>query len=252
MIAINVSKSSTMLFGKTGRRVPQPRPLRLFGEPIEWVDMVRYFGVTLDKRLTWSKPIDHVRKKAAQRLGILGPLLNRRISVSIRNGVLVYKQLIRPMMDYACPVWRSAAHSHIKKLQVLQSKCLRIATNSPWFIGNKQIHDDLGVPYFADHIRQLTERFDSKLADVGNPLVAQIGTYSQADGWPEPLTNVSVYLLPTLRFSSVLRQMPGCSSEGARPAHPTLFRLILKRLNNSGFDSQYAFQSKLFPQIGAL
>jgi hypothetical protein len=96
------------------------------------------------------------------------------------NGVLLYKQLIRPMMDYACPVWKSTACSHIKKLQVLQSKCLRIATNSPWYFGNRQIYDDLGVPYFSDHIRfirSLTERFDSKLADVGNPIVAQLGRY---------------------------------------------------------------------------
>ena len=65
----------------------------------------------------------------------------------------------------------------IKKLQVLQSKCLRIANNAPWYIGNRQIHDDLGVPYFSDHIRSLTDRFDSKLADVGNPLVRQLGRH---------------------------------------------------------------------------
>jgi hypothetical protein len=62
--------------------------------------------------------------------------------------MLLYKQLIRPMLDYARPVWRFAARTHIKKLQVLQSKCPRFATNAPWYIGNKQIHDDLDVPYF--------------------------------------------------------------------------------------------------------
>jgi hypothetical protein len=82
--------------------------------------------------------------------------------------VLLYKQLIRPMMDYACPIWRSAASSHVKKLQVLQSKCLRIATNAPWYVGNRQIHEDLGIPFFADHIRALTESFDSKLTDYDN------------------------------------------------------------------------------------
>jgi hypothetical protein len=138
-----------MLFFKTGRCVPKPRSLRLFGEPIEWVDTARYLGVTLYKRLAWSKHIDQVRKKAAQRLGTLGPLLNRRSNFSVSNGVPLYKQLMRPMMDYARPVWRSAARSHIKKLQVLQSKCHRIATSAPWYIGNKQIHDDLGVPYFS-------------------------------------------------------------------------------------------------------
>jgi hypothetical protein len=34
-IAINVSKSSAMLFAKTGRRVPKPRPVQLFGKPIQ-------------------------------------------------------------------------------------------------------------------------------------------------------------------------------------------------------------------------
>jgi hypothetical protein len=87
-------------------------------------------------------------RQAAQRLGTLGPLLKRRSGLSSRNGFLLYKQVIRPTMDYACPVWRSAARSRIKKLQVLQSKCLRIATIAPWYIGNRQIHDDLGVPYF--------------------------------------------------------------------------------------------------------
>ena len=67
-----VSKSSDMFFAKTGRRMPQRRTVQLFGEPIQWVDDTRYLGVTLDKRLTWSKHIDQVRKKAAQRLGTLG------------------------------------------------------------------------------------------------------------------------------------------------------------------------------------
>jgi hypothetical protein len=116
--------------------------------------------VTLDTQLTWSAHVNQVGKKAAQRSGVLGPLLNRRSGLSVRNGVLLYRQLIRPMMDYACPIWRSAARIHIRKLQVLQSKCLLIATNAPWYVSNSQIHEDLVIPFFADHIRALTESFD--------------------------------------------------------------------------------------------
>jgi hypothetical protein len=77
---------------------------------------------------------------------MLGPLLNRKSDISIRNGVL-------------------------------QSKCLLLATGAPWYVSNRQIHEDLGVPLFADHIRALTASFDSRLADVGNPLVRQLGRY---------------------------------------------------------------------------
>jgi hypothetical protein len=60
---------------------------------------------------------------------------------------------------------------------VLQSKCLRLATGAPWYVSYRQIHEDLGVPLFFDNIRTLTASFVSKLADVGNPLVRQLGRY---------------------------------------------------------------------------
>ena len=100
---------------------------------------------------------------------MLGPLLNKKSDLSVRNVVLLYKQLIRPLMNYASLAWRSVARSHVRRLQVLQSKCLRLATGAPWYVSNRQIHEDLGVPLFADHIRALTESFESRLADEGNP-----------------------------------------------------------------------------------
>jgi hypothetical protein len=51
-------------------------------------------------------------------------------------------------------------------------------------MSNRQIHEDLGVPFFADHIRTVTDSFDSKLADAGNPLVLQLGRYL-TEGWPK-------------------------------------------------------------------
>ena len=108
-IAINVSKSTAIIFARAGRRFIQPRP-------IEWFDTTRYLEVSLDTRLTWSPHIDQVRKRNAQRMGMLGPVLNRKSDLYVRNGVLLYKQRIRPLMDYACPAWRSAARSHVRKL----------------------------------------------------------------------------------------------------------------------------------------
>jgi hypothetical protein len=133
--------------------------------------------VTVDTRLTWSPHIDQIRKRTAKRIGVLGPLLNRKSDLSFGNGVLLYKQLVRLMTDYSCPAWRSVARTHVRRLQVLQSECLRLATGAPWYISSRQIHEDLGIPHFADHIRALTESFDLMLADAGNPLVRQLGGY---------------------------------------------------------------------------
>jgi len=133
--------------------------------------------VTLDKRLTWSPHIEQVSRRTAQRMGLLVPLLNRWSDLSIRNGVLLFNQLFRPLMEYACPAWRSADQTHVRRLQFLQSKCLRLVTCAPWYLCNRQIHEDLCVPLSADHVRALTASFDSRLADVENPLVRQHGRY---------------------------------------------------------------------------
>ena len=49
-IAIYVSKKTAIIFACAGRRFIHPRPVTLFGEPIQWVKTSRYLGVTLDKR----------------------------------------------------------------------------------------------------------------------------------------------------------------------------------------------------------
>jgi len=60
---------------------------------------------------------------------------------------------------------------------VLPSKCLLLVTCAPWYLSNRQIHEDLDVPLFADHIRSLSASFNSRLADVENPLVRQLDRY---------------------------------------------------------------------------
>jgi hypothetical protein len=66
-----------------------------------------------------------------------------------------------------------AARSHVQKLQTCQSACLRTATNTLWYVGNGQIHEDVEIP-FADRTRAPTESLESKV--IGrNPLVRQIG-----------------------------------------------------------------------------
>ena len=121
--------------------------------------------------------IVQVKKKAAQRLVLLSSL-NSRSGLSITNGVLLYKQLIPTRMDYWCPTWRSTACSHLRKLQVIQSKCLSIVTGAPWYISNVQVHEDLGVPFFAEHIRIPNREFRLKDRRCGgNPLDQQLGRY---------------------------------------------------------------------------
>jgi hypothetical protein len=68
--------------------------------------------------------------------------------------------------------------------QVLQSAFLTTACNAPWFFSNRKIYEDLGIPFFADQIRALSESFDSTLVDTGKPLSsATLKAFVPTEGW---------------------------------------------------------------------
>jgi len=126
-------------------------------------------------RLNWSPHIHQVRKQTALRMGKLGPLLNRKSDLSVTNGVPLYRQLIRSMMDYACPAWWPMSGSY--RCYNPSVFALLLVTPCTYQADTQGFRFTL----FADHIRALTASFDSKLADAENPLVRQIGRYLR---WP--------------------------------------------------------------------
>jgi hypothetical protein len=150
-ISINPSKSVSVLFSL--RRNPTPPPLIFNHEPISWKPSVKYLGVTLDKRLTWWPHLSTKLQQAYQRLGMLFPILNRKSSLQKNLSLLIYKQVLRPLITYACPVWGNCAQTHLKKLQIFQNKVLRTITNAPWFVRNSSIHKDLKISTIQDHIK---------------------------------------------------------------------------------------------------
>ena len=81
----------------------------LFGEPLEYVDTTRYLRVYLDRRLTWSPYIDQVRKMTAQRMGMLGPLVNRKSYIQERSPAILgahppHDGICVPRVEVRCPL----------------------------------------------------------------------------------------------------------------------------------------------------
>jgi len=131
--------------------------------PIPWEQTVKYLGVTLDKRLTWGPHISTKLKLAYQRLSMLFPIINKKSVIQKKCSILIYKQLLLPLITYAYPVWGNCSATHLKKIQIFQNKVLRIITNAPWFIRNENIHKDLQIVKIEDLIRTLSKKFHTSL-----------------------------------------------------------------------------------------
>ena len=65
-IELNDSKTEATIF--TRRRPKILSNITINGSKIEWLDMVKYLGVTLDKKLTFANHINNLAQKAVTKL----------------------------------------------------------------------------------------------------------------------------------------------------------------------------------------
>ena len=72
-------------------------------------------GVTISNNLTWSKHVDNIVSKAGKRVYMLYQL--KRAGISQLDLVKIYVPVIRPVLEYACPVWSTNLSDAIEIIQ---------------------------------------------------------------------------------------------------------------------------------------
>lgn len=151
-IKINPSKTNLTYFTHK-RRVSQPDPISFYNEKIAESSYLKYLGVTLDQKLTFSRHIENIAKKAHIILSRLFPILCRQSKLSKKSKLRIYKQGIRPMIVYANPIWSKTSKTNIKRLQYLQNKFLRIILNKKKGTKIVDLHLDSNTETIEDLIK---------------------------------------------------------------------------------------------------
>ncbi|CAB4001956.1 Hypothetical predicted protein [Paramuricea clavata] len=85
---------------------PLAQPLIVNNQPLEAVTTIKLLGVNLTSDLKWSAHIRDISSKASKRLYALRIL--RRNGVQPSDLRTVYCSFIRPVLEYACPVWHTS------------------------------------------------------------------------------------------------------------------------------------------------
>lgn len=174
-IKINPSKSETCLFTRKVARRHQPRiNISIDGVEVPWANTIKYLGVRLDKRLTYRHHIEDKIKSGEKMIRALYPVIGRSSKLNLEYKILMFKTILRPASLYACPVWSTCAATHIKKLQRLQSKILKLMLNVPVRTSTIEVHQDTGVELTKDFLTRMTEAFRARGLSNINRDVAQL------------------------------------------------------------------------------
>ena len=81
-------------------------------------------GITISYNLSWSDHIHELVNKANKVLGVIKGLLG---SNSVNEFSLLYKSLVRLILEYAAPVWCPFLVKDIVSLEKVQRRALRLA-----------------------------------------------------------------------------------------------------------------------------
>lgn len=151
--------------------------VRINNEIIPHTSCIKYLGLHLDRRLNWKNHIINKRQQLNFTFKKFYWLLRPISALSVENKLLIYKAILKPIWLYGVHLWGTARSSNIEILQRFQSKTLRTILNSPWFVRNEIIHNDLKTPTINDEIKRFSEKYLNKLSHHPNENL--VNKYSQ-------------------------------------------------------------------------
>ena len=121
---LNVKKTKEFIVSFL-KHTPQIDPLTVNNEPLQTVRTTKLLGVHLTSDLKWSAHIDYICAKASKRLYALRTL--RRSGVPSRDLCSVFCYFIRPILEYACPVWHSSLTLKLSdEIEAIQRRAVKI------------------------------------------------------------------------------------------------------------------------------
>jgi hypothetical protein len=97
--------------------------IKINNDIIKQVPSVKFLGVTLDQKLTWSNHINSVLKSITKSTGMIAKL---RHYTSKNTLKLIYYALVYPYLTYGNLVWGNTYPTRLQKLLKIQKKIVRL------------------------------------------------------------------------------------------------------------------------------
>ena len=120
-IRINTTKTKEMVicFRRDRIFVDSLPYIYMNGNYIERVSQAKVLGVTISSDLIWNAHVDEIISKARKRVYMIYQLKRAGINQNIR----IYVSVIRPVVEYACPVWHTNLPKYVSdNIEIIHKK----------------------------------------------------------------------------------------------------------------------------------
>jgi len=134
-LRINESKTTAILFGRT--KTTNIKNIQINNIQIPWSRSVKYLGVTIDHKLSFSTHASNIVKKTTQIRGFLYSILNKKSPITTRTKLNLFKMYIIPIITYAGEAWAPfISTSSWRKIEAVQTIGIRVILGQPSVVKN--------------------------------------------------------------------------------------------------------------------
>jgi len=120
-VTFKPSKCKVMTISR--KRIPTRPELQIGSTPLAVMNEREILGVTIDRKLTWTKHVSSTASRAGQKLGALRRVANK---LDRRGRAIVYKAQVRSVMEYTSLSWMSASPRTLGLLDSIRKMSLRV------------------------------------------------------------------------------------------------------------------------------
>ena len=123
------SKTKVVQFTRHQGEPSEPE-LTMYGQPLTYVQQVKYLGLIFDNRLLWRPHILNLKDRCMKDLNLLKVLSHYSWGSDTVTLLRLYNALIKPKLQYGSQAYGSACKSVLKLLDPVHHAALRIATGA--------------------------------------------------------------------------------------------------------------------------
>ena len=173
-------KTKAMIF--THRQYNTPK-LKLESTDIEIVQNLTFLGLIFDSRLSWKPHIDNINTRCNKRLNVLKCIVGSDWGSDTASLLLLFRALIRPIIDYGCEVYDSAKATVKRKLDTIQLNALKICTGTTYFTSLASLQVECGEMPLEIRREMISSKHRTKLEclPLNHPIREPISTCWQYD-----------------------------------------------------------------------
>ena len=157
-IKLNPEKTKVIIFSKSRFVIRAEPALSLYGDLLSYYPQIKFLGITLDNRMTFTKHFEEILERCNQKFHRLRILVNKKWGPSPET-----------IFEYGIVSTITVSETVITKIRRVQNSFIGLALRLPKYVSARLLHEDSGLPYVKERLISVGQNHLARMH--ANPLV---------------------------------------------------------------------------------